>query len=106
MLCVQNYINEELLTFLSSDEKVNQMFEIVPWKHIGSIYLRYKENISDGYIITSSPYVNDGEMVFKIMITFVDSCKQPKPNMIQFVNQSVDAKRNIRDYITAWAIQC
>ena len=102
---VRNYIRGELFSFLSSDEKVNDMFETVLWNEVPSIYLRYKNNHKDGFIITTTPYFHEEQICFHITIISVDSCKVPKPFLIKFISINHDSLKKIKDYLTLEMIQ-
>lgn len=97
---VMNYIRCELFSFLSLDEKVNNMFETVLWNEYSSIYLRYKNNYNDGFIITTTPYFHEEQICFHISIITVDSSKEPKPFLTKFISINHDSLKTIKDYLT------
>lgn len=98
---VQNFIANDLFSSLNNDNKVNEQFEIAKWDEIKSLYLRYKENNKDGFIITTTPYFNDDKICFNLTIIPVDCCKEPKPSMIRFVTNIRDNTiDSIKNYLT------
>ena len=99
----KNYIEKELYTFLSYDEKVNEMYEIILWENCSSIYLQSKSGEKDGYIITTMPYLEgtnlqDKEMCFKMTIIAVDSSKNPKLNIPNYMDNT--SNETIKNYLT------
>lgn len=98
---VQNFIVNELYNSLNTDDKINEKFELSKWNDIKSLYLRYKENNNDGFIITTTPYFNDGKINFNITIIAVDYCREPKPSMTKFItNISNETNDLIKNYLT------
>lgn len=98
---VQNFINNELFSSLNNDNKVNEIFEITKWNDIQTLYLRYKENNKDGFIITTTPYFNDNKICFNLTIIAVDSCREPKSEHGRFVTNISDGTiDSIKNYLT------
>jgi len=100
MESLKNYIEKELFMSLSSDENVNEIFDITCWDNISSLYFKYKGNEKDGYIITTCPYFHNDEICFKIMIVAVDSCKEPKPWLTKYLDKTEDTTNIIKNYLT------
>ncbi len=98
---VQNFINNELFTSLNIDDKVNERYEITKWNNHNTLYLRYKENNNDGFIITTTPYINDSNICFNITIIAVDSYREPKSSMTKYItNINDDTIDSIKNYLT------
>ena len=97
---VKNYIRGELFLFLSSDDKVNDMFETILWDEYSCIYLRYKNNHNDGFIIITTPYFHEEQICFYISIIAVDSCKEPKSLLTKSISINHDTPETIKNYLT------
>ena len=72
------------------DNKINDVFEIICWKEISTLHLRYKNSPNDGFIITSTPYFIDGKMCFNVTIIEIDSNKTPKPGLTKYFHDISD----------------
>ncbi len=100
---VQNFIMNELYSSLKNHDKVNKQFEIIEWNELNSLFLQYKVNNKDGFIITTTPCCNENNICFNLTIIPVDSCIKPKPNMNKyFTNISNDGIVPIINYLTGF----
>ena len=98
---VQNFIDNELYTSLNNNNKINKIFEIIKYGDMKTLYLRYKENNNDGFIITTTPYYNDSKICFNLTIIAVDSCREPKSSMPKYItNISNDTCDLINNYLS------
>ena len=96
---VQEYIKMHLFEYLSNDEKVNESFIITKWIAESAIFLQYKENKTDGFIITPTLYFNNDKIIHDISIIFVDSCATPKPYMTKIIKMDMDTDAIIKKIV-------
>jgi hypothetical protein len=85
MTTVNEFINDKLYSSLINDNNVNNIFEISTLKDINSILLKYKNNIKDGFIITTTPYFYESNICFYIAIIAFDSCEYPKRSLTKYI---------------------
>ncbi len=77
-----NYIDQ--LYDLLNNENIKKIFNVIKYdEHLG-IYLQYKCNNNDGFIITKIPYAHNHSVDVQICIVPVDQCKQPKNFLMKF----------------------
>lgn len=69
---------------LSKNNEITEKYEIMFWDTCSSIYLGYKINKKDGYVITTVPYLTDEKITLKVIIIPVDECKNPNSFYTQY----------------------
>ncbi len=89
-----NYI-DQLYDHLNQCENIKTIFNIIKYDDHMGIYLKYKCNNHDGFVITKIPCPEEKDLTsVRICVLFVDKCKQPKSFEVKFVELPEDDNIN------------
>lgn len=81
----------ELYRSLIDNKQITDIYDIVLWDNLSSIYLSYKVNSKDGHIITTMPYIDNGIAVRKLIAIIVDEYKIQKSGMYRFIDRNLES---------------